>query len=438
MENPAHSPKQVTLELSTSPPELITPLQQATTQNSFGYTTPSLQQETQYQGLQGMGDFMEKLRAKNGADKGKQPVRQNTTESSQNWLDERAQEAEQYQEIYKECQQEIKHLQDLDQLRQQNLERKEALERAEQGQQLKIQQQQELEKLKANKAAQLAEMQELLQEQEKLQRKLDAIRDEHQEEPTHNQALPTRLAAGGNPDDDPNDSDDSDDKGNPGNRPHRNMDGGPEDEGPNSHYQPASYHHYRPDYDHIQVPPPGRFDPSRTSVFDWLFSVQSYFNLKDIKENKKVAFAAMYLEGIALTWWKSLYLRSTQPTTWKEFQQEISTKFRRIDEEMVARNKLRNIKQGFSVENYIAEFTNLSLRISDLSEPEACDRFKQGLKPHIQAQLLRQNIPNDLPLIQQVAHREDILAFNMAKLTRPQESHQHNPARRHHFKKPEE
>ncbi len=174
------------------------------------------------------------------------------------------------------------------------------------------------------------------------------------------------------------------------------------------------------------------------SVLDWLFSVQSYFNLKDIPHNKKVAFAAMYLDGIALTWWKSLYLRSNQPTTWKEFQQEISAKFRCLDKEMMARKKLRNIKQGFSVEQYIAEFTNLTLQISDLSEPEACDHFKEGLKPHIQAQLLQQNVPNDLPLIQQVAHREDILAFNMAKLTGHQESNHHNPSRRHHFKKPEE
>ncbi len=97
------------------------------------------------------------------------------------------------------------------------------------------------------------------------------------------------------------------------------------------------------------------------SVLDWLFSVQSYFNLKDIPHNKKVAFAAMYLNGIVLTWWKSFYLRSNQPTTWKEFQQEISAKFRHIDKEMMARRRLQNIKQGFSVEQYIVEFTNLSL-----------------------------------------------------------------------------
>jgi hypothetical protein len=205
-ENPPNSPQQVTLQVSTSPPDLITPVQQATTPSPFTFPSD--------QGIQG---FMERLRAKNGGDKSKQPVRQDTTGSAKEWLDEMTLEANQAQEIYKEHQQETKCLQDLDQLRLQNLKQKEELERAAEGQQVRNQQQQELQRLKANKAAQLAEMQKLQQEQERLQRKLDAIRNEHQEEPTYNQPEPTRLAAGGNPDDDPHDSDDSDDEGNPGN-----------------------------------------------------------------------------------------------------------------------------------------------------------------------------------------------------------------------------
>ncbi len=72
LENPPNTPQQVMLQVSTSPPDLITPSQQATTQSPFAYTTPSDQEEALNHSLQG---FMESLKVKKGEGKGKQPVR---------------------------------------------------------------------------------------------------------------------------------------------------------------------------------------------------------------------------------------------------------------------------------------------------------------------------------------------------------------------------
>jgi hypothetical protein len=47
------------------------------------------------------------------------------------------------------------------------------------------------------------------------------------------------------------------------------------------------------------MPAPTRFDPLKHSVGDWLFTVDSYYKIKDFPEAKKVGYAALLLEGNA-------------------------------------------------------------------------------------------------------------------------------------------
>jgi dUTP pyrophosphatase len=211
------------------------------------------------------------------------------------------------------------------------------------------------------------------------------------------------------PDSDPEDNDQDDDEEDGRNPPNEDENLRPQRRSP----------HFDPTYEHIQMPAPGKFDPSKDEVADWLFTVDSYYKIKDFPARKRVGYAALLLLGNARIWWKAKCRDQTEPTLWKDFQQELIKQFQKIDAEQTARTKLRHIRQITSVEQYIAEFTKLTYQISDLHEAEKCDRFKAGLKPKIQAELLRRNLPNDLIQLQKAAHTEDVLLFNAERLLRP-------------------
>jgi Retrotransposon gag protein len=185
-----------------------------------------------------------------------------------------------------------------------------------------------------------------------------------------------------------------------------------------SHHHRRRHRHHSPDYDRIQVPSPGKFNTTKASVDNWLFTMNNYFNVKDFPRKKRVTYAVLLLKGHALTWWKSLCKKGIQTNSWTKFQQDITHQFRRFDAEQLAREKLWNIHQTTSVQDYIAKFTDITCQITDITEAEACDRFKRGLKTHIQVQLMRQQTPNNLILLQEAALREDGISFKASRMTK--------------------
>jgi hypothetical protein len=73
-----------------------------------------------------------------------------------------------------------------------------------------------------------------------------------------------------------------------------------------------------PSYSHssLKATPPRKYDGSpRTSVGDWLFTVDQYFTAARAQPEEKVPYAAIMLEGNALIWWKALVFQGIAPTT---------------------------------------------------------------------------------------------------------------------------
>ncbi|MBA0865922.1 hypothetical protein Goshw_016442, partial [Gossypium schwendimanii] len=109
--------------------------------------------------------------------------------------------------------------------------------------------------------------------------------------------------------------------------------------------------------------------------------MENYFRAKDIVDDAvKVNTALMFLIDIALLWWreKTTYKRQSDIGTWQEFQCELKEQFypEFIKEE--ARAKLQGITQRGIVGEYVQEFKELMLQVSDVTDKRLA--FQNGLK----------------------------------------------------------
>ncbi|XP_016728394.2 uncharacterized protein K02A2.6-like [Gossypium hirsutum] len=149
----------------------------------------------------------------------------------------------------------------------------------------------------------------------------------------------------------------------------------------------------------VGVPKPKEFKGTRSAreVDNFLWGVEQYFRAKGIADDAtKVITAAMYLTDIALLWWRrrSTDVRrgGTEIRTWKEFQYEFKAQFYPEYAEDEARAKLRQLSQQGTVREYVQEFSELMLQISDMGEKEAFYSFMDGLKPWAKQELQRRGV----------------------------------------------
>ncbi|KAK8284419.1 hypothetical protein V6Z12_D08G158900 [Gossypium hirsutum] len=136
----------------------------------------------------------------------------------------------------------------------------------------------------------------------------------------------------------------------------------------------------------VDVPKPKEFKGTRSArdVDNFFWGIEQYFRAKGITEDAtKVTTAAMYLTDVALLWWRR---RSTDVSrggtgigTWEEFRREFKTQFYPEYAEDEARAKLHRLTQQGTVREYVQEFSELMLQISDMGEKEAFFSFMDGL-----------------------------------------------------------
>ncbi|XP_040937957.1 uncharacterized protein [Gossypium hirsutum] len=149
----------------------------------------------------------------------------------------------------------------------------------------------------------------------------------------------------------------------------------------------------------IDVPKPKEFKGIRSArdVDNFLWGIEQYFCAKGITEDvTKVTTAAMYLSDVALLWWRR---RSTDVRrggseigTWEEFRCEFKAQFYPEYAEDEARARLRRLAQQGTVREYVQEFSELMLQISDMGEKEAFFSFMDGLKPWAKQELQRRGV----------------------------------------------
>jgi Retrotransposon gag protein len=99
--------------------------------------------------------------------------------------------------------------------------------------------------------------------------------------------------------------------------------------------------------------------------------------------NQCINYAAMLLTGPAQNWWNHLERTNQAPPQWEDMQNGLATRFQPVNEQRTAAERIYNLKQYTKVEDFIATFNDLTLKIPDMTDAEKFRLFMRGLKNEI-------------------------------------------------------
>ena len=180
----------------------------------------------------------------------------------------------------------------------------------------------------------------------------------------------------------------------------------------------------------------------------WLFSLGNYFDALGTpaeEDQQRIAFAVTLLAGPALEWWRQMTLLAQRqgqdqgstdddvarhlfntpigdktrarmavlqhrPTTWRHFVEAITARFDLVNASLVARGKLKRLKQLTSVQEYTRRFLSLCAEVDQMSEAEKVDKYFDGLRKEVQDVLVVQGI-EDFATLVAAAERVDSLQY---------------------------
>ena len=137
----------------------------------------------------------------------------------------------------------------------------------------------------------------------------------------------------------------------------------------------------------------GELNPN--AFFDWIMSMEDYFDWYAMLENRKFNFVKAKLKGAARLWWynieNQLQIMSQPPIdTWDEMKLKMKERFIPTNYEQLMYTKLFSLKQDTkSIEAYKEEFNELSIQ-NQVRESDAqlIARYKVGLRMDIQLEMI--------------------------------------------------
>jgi hypothetical protein len=153
----------------------------------------------------------------------------------------------------------------------------------------------------------------------------------------------------------------------------------------------------------------GEREASSPTPDTWLFQMKQYIELQRHDPDHEIRFAATFLQGNALLWWRNL--GSNIPSNWDTFAIALSQEFQPIDATRAARNQLATLVQTHSVAAYTAAFRILALSIPDLSPAETLHRYIFNLKPKTRMEV-EIRTPTTLDEATHIANLYDTITFN--------------------------
>ena len=107
---------------------------------------------------------------------------------------------------------------------------------------------------------------------------------------------------------------------------------------------------------------PERFkDKSKITILAWLNQMKKFLVARQIAPEEWVTIASTYLETNVSQHWDMLALELADPQLWDNFYDTLFTAYGSVNQELVARNKLRVLKHKGSVEDYANEFQQFTV-----------------------------------------------------------------------------
>jgi len=99
--------------------------------------------------------------------------------------------------------------------------------------------------------------------------------------------------------------------------------------------------------------------------------------------------------------------------SWDVFVEKIKKQFQPINPVKIARDRLANLRQRTSVQEYTQRFYAITLDIPNITEEECIDKYVRGLKPRVAKEIELRGL-NVLEDIVVAAQRYDSIDFRMS------------------------
>jgi hypothetical protein len=151
---------------------------------------------------------------------------------------------------------------------------------------------------------------------------------------------------------------------------------------------------------------PSTFSGDTNDATRWMYSALSYLAVNPTiydTNAKQIIFALSYMrEGTAATWAENFYTEaytSGTPTfgTVEDFWIEFKKSFGSVDQKITAMTKLKNLTQGNSITEYIAEFKTLAVQSTIKQDIALIHFFESGLKPGLAKSIyLKEAVPDTI------------------------------------------
>jgi len=161
-----------------------------------------------------------------------------------------------------------------------------------------------------------------------------------------------------------------------------------------------------------------------TNVRQWITRLNIFFKAYGaVDEETKFNFACSLLDGPAIDWW--LFVQSEMAegnrnsfVSYTEFVEELTNYFTPYSDIASAEKELAEIRQIGSVADYTKKFSQIMVRIHDMSDGERRRCFIRGLRPNTQKEIYRQ-CPKSYKEACRIAQLFDHASFQLFPQSKP-------------------
>lgn len=162
-------------------------------------------------------------------------------------------------------------------------------------------------------------------------------------------------------------------------------------------------------------PTPPEFHGTKTGGYEidsWVRDMRVQFTFYGARvfpdDAAKVRHAAMFLKGRAAEWWDAEDKSSGVESSWERFVERLRERYRPMQAAVVARERLRRLKQTGSVSAYADVFQKELTPIKDMSASDQIFNFVTGLSSVVVANKVREKEPKSLHEAMDIAVRAEV------------------------------
>ena len=166
---------------------------------------------------------------------------------------------------------------------------------------------------------------------------------------------------------------------------------------------------------HPKGPTPPEFHGTKTGGYEidsWVRDMRNQFDFYGARvfpdDAAKVRHAAMFLKGRAAEWWDAEDKTNGVTSDWAKFIERLRERYRPMQAAVVARERLRRLKQTGAVSAYADLFQKELTPIKDMSASDQVFNFVTGLASVAVANKVREKEPKSLHEAMDIAVRAEV------------------------------